>query len=104
MIKLIIEYDPINGHVLPDGKIEQYVNNIVSYVAPDNTSLIENLIGSVVMLDAFRVAVKENKINHKEIVIRFKGLDYKLDKNGSLKYWPEGLADTYDKILDRLLQ
>lgn len=103
MIKLTIEYNSTNGHVLPDGEIEKYVDTLASYMRSNTAIPKKELISSVVILDTFRVAVKEGKLNHKEVIIRFEGKNYKLDTEGKISNWPKGLADVYDNILEKLL-
>jgi hypothetical protein len=105
MGKLIIEYDPILGDVMPDGKVQQYIDDTIVLLRNTEHSALEvkAVVGSVVLFDAFRVAIHEEKIDHKDVTIRFQEKDYKLDKNARMTYWPEGLCDVYDDILDRLV-
>ena len=95
---LIIEYDPINGTVIPDGLIKDWADNLVK------TSTNMNItVGSSLMIDTTRALIAKKKINHKEIIYRFKKQDLKPDKNGRLSVWPKGFCDTYDDVLEELL-
>ena len=104
MIRLVIEYDSINGEVVPDGKVYSHVNDIISTSKNENiSSPIIIMVGSVVLFDAFRVAVKEKRIDNRDVIIHFKEKDYELDTEGKISNWPEGLCDIYDEILDKLI-
>jgi len=50
-------------------------------------------------LMALRVAIKEGRIKHTDILFKYKGQKIYPDKDGRLSDWPEGMADTLDKML-----
>lgn len=99
---LTITYDPTNGKVVSDGLIKDWADKVVE----DYKKLIDmNItVGSGVMIDATRVLIMKGKLNYKEMVYRFRGLDLGVDKNGRLPVWPEGFCSVYDDILEELLQ
>lgn len=101
MNKITIEYDPIKGDVMPDGKVHKYIDDTTAMAK--NAEHIKLVIGSVLLFDAFRVAVKEGRIDHRNITIHFDKRSYNLDTNGKMAFWPIGLCDVYDDILDRLM-
>jgi len=104
MSRLVLDYDPIRGEATPDGRIHRYVTDIISTSQnPNITSDIIIIIGSVVIFDAFRVAIKEKRLNYKDVTVRFEGKDYEFNSDGTISNWPPGLCYIYDDILDRLL-
>jgi len=104
MIKLIIEYNSVHGEVVPDGRVYKYVDDIIStFKNPNITSDIVIITGSVVIFDAFRLEIKKGKIDYKKVILRFNEKDYQPNEDGTLNYWPTGLCDIYDKIIDELV-
>lgn len=104
MSRFIIEYDSMIGDIVPDGKVQKYVDDMVLMVHNENlSSPIIIIVGSVVLLDALRVAIKEKRLDRNTTTIHFEGKDYKVDKNARMTHWPVGLCDVYDDILDRLV-
>jgi hypothetical protein len=98
---LTITYDSINGKVISDGLIKDWADTVVrAYKEVVNMNIA---VGSSVMIDATRVLVIKGKLDYKETVYRFKGLDLKVNKHGRLPVWPEGFCDVYDNILEELL-
>jgi len=102
--RIVIEYDPIEGEVRPDGKVWEYITEIIRLSKNEYlTSPIVLVIGSTIILDAFRVAIKEERLYYKDVIIRFRRKNIVIDKDGKINSWPEGLCVVYDDILDRLL-
>ena len=98
---LIITYDSINGKVVSDGFIKSWADDVVE--AYKKVISMNITVGSSVMIDATRILIMKGKLDYKEVIYRFKGLDLKVDKNGRLPVWPEGFCDIYDNILEELL-
>jgi len=46
------------------------------------------------MIDSFRVAVKENRINSLDIVFKFEDELIVCNPFGKIGYWPNGFCDT----------
>lgn len=98
---LTIKYDPTSGKVISDGLIKDWADKVVEdYKEAINMNIT---VGSGVMVDAIRVLIMKGKLNYKEIVFRFRGLDLGVDKNGRLSIWPKGFCDVYDNILEELV-
>ena len=100
--KIDIIYDAFNGHVVPDGKVQNWVDSIV-----ESGTII---IGSELMLHALRVSHCSQKISVNSIIFRVNGsLDVSnhvlidIDQNGSLTHWPKGFADYTEDFLYNLL-
>lgn len=99
--KLVIEYDSMLGDVMPDGKVQKYVDDTIIMLG--NAEQINLKVGSVVLFDAFRVAIHDERIDYRDVTVHFGEKDYKLDKNARMNNWPVGLCDVYDDILDKLV-
>ena len=98
---LIIEYDPINGEVVPDGLVRDWADTLVKQYEEVITMTV--VIGSVVMLDMTRVLIMRKKLDHKKVTYRFGHFDQTPDKYGSPRILPEGFGDIYNDILGELL-
>lgn len=101
MGNLVIKYDPMLGDVMPDGKVQKYVDDTIIMLG--NEEQIDLNVGSVVLFDAFRVAIHEKKIDYRSVTTHFQGKDYNFDINARISNWPVGLCDVYDDILERLV-
>lgn len=100
---LVIEYDSINGEVVPDGCVREWADKLVETYKGRVVDMTV-VIGSVVMIGATRLLVAKKKLNHEEVVYRFGNFgDQSPDKNGMLRTWPEGFCDFYDDILEELI-
>lgn len=101
---LIIEYDPINGKVVPDGKVRGWADKLIEMYEKQKLGNLVTTVGSVLMVDATRLLVMKEKLNHGEVIYRFSNFaDQSPDKSGMLRTWPKGFCDFYDDILEELL-
>lgn len=98
---LIIEYDPINGEVVPDGKIREWADDLVKEYEELLTMTV--VVGSLIMVDMTRVLIMKEKLDHKDVIYRFGGFDQSPDKRGNLRQWVEGFGDIYSDILAELI-
>jgi hypothetical protein len=99
MLKIV--YAPENGYVVPDNKMMDYVEKVIQYYNSSKEMPCELLIGSELMLSAFRVAVKRKLISCEEIVFEFDGDSIPVDSDGRYKFAIPDVAA--DLILDELL-
>lgn len=100
MIRII--YDPINGHCVPDAKVEDYVAFVI---ATYNLHLTEPFkqhkpyvckVGQGLIITYFRKALVEEEIDALEI--EFEDKVYGVRPNGKLEgRWPAGLDDYFRK-------
>lgn len=98
---LIIEYDSVNGEVVPDGHVREWADGLVKeYKELGDLTVI---VGSVLMIDMTRLLVAKKKLDREEVVYRFGDLDQSPDKNGMLRVWPKGFCDFYNDILGGLI-
>lgn len=67
MINVILWFDPDNGEVVPDNKIEHWFNTIASN--PTGASAISCTIGSRAMLTRMRLGLVEEHIESLKVVI-----------------------------------
>jgi hypothetical protein len=98
---LTIIYDPTSGKVVPDDFIQGWADDVVK-VYKEVTDM-HITVGSSVMIDATRVLIRKGKLDYKETIYQFKGLELGVDKNGRLPVWPGGFCDVYDDILEELV-
>jgi len=96
--RFIIEYNPDIGDVIPDGKIYEYVDKIIS----TNQEYVN--VGSTVLFDAFRLAVRECKIDNRIVIVKYDGKEYELDEFGKVLNCPISLYKVYDKMIYGLLK
>ena len=97
MPKIEIRYDPDNGLVFPDNKVESFVNNF-NILGRD----IYVCVGSALIIDYFRLAVKKGKISCNDIVFLFNDEVLPINKDGRLPRWPIGFCDHLMDVLSEL--
>ena len=98
---ITIIYDARNGIAIPDGQISDVVDSIVESgrMGRDET----HMFSTSIVIDALRLAVKEKRINHDQIVFSFNNQTIRVDPFGNLEQWPEGFCDLWTKILIELI-
>lgn len=74
-----------------------------------NSSFVIVVTHSDHVLNGIRVAIRQGKIPHQEVEVRFCQPDevtivIRLDKNGRLGWWPEGCFDQWERALLELLE
>jgi len=104
MAKLIIEYNKDFGDVVPDGQVQSYTSYHIRLAIEDGEKII---VGSVILIDSFRLAVKQGEISNEDVEIWFNdgttSYTITLDKDGRCNVYPFGFCDAYDNILRKLL-
>lgn len=103
--KLYVVYDPANPYSAAcDNYIQTWVDH---YIDNLNRNLVgsdfRHITGQELIVLAFRVAVKEGKIDHERIVIVVGEKNYCLDKDGRYKGDAPRMASVMDDLLGRLL-
>jgi predicted ATPase len=101
-MRLIINYDPVNGEAVPDGKIFSYVKDLV-VIAEARIVPMEVTVGSSTIIEEIRALILEGVLSHKDILFKFERKELRVDKYGNLNSWPKGFCDTYENILERLV-
>lgn len=97
---IYVRYDP-NGIVsVPDGKIDFVVSAIIN---ANDIDQFEIIIPNQIVIDAIRLAVKEGRIDHNNIVFLFDEHELRVDRNGRIDEWPKGFCDKWEDILMRML-
>jgi len=102
-MKLIVNYDPINGEVVADGKVASYVRDMIA-TAKVFLKSIEYSVGTSLIVEEIRALIHEGTISHEDVVLKFKGEELNIDSQGYIDYWPRGFCDASDNILNRLLK
>jgi hypothetical protein len=100
---IIVDYDSKDGYCLPDGKAEKWVAKIVEGELSSFIGDTYIQVCSSLLIDCFRVAICEGRLDPKEIRFTFKGVTISHDNDGRMHDWPKGFADVGDHILERLL-
>lgn len=102
-MKLIINYDPIDGETVPDGKVFSYVKEL-AVIAETRAVPMEVTIGSFMVIEEVRALIFEGALSHEDIMFKFEGREIRIDKFGTPAYWPAGFCDAYGKILRRMIK
>lgn len=92
MLKII--WDDNIAVPVVDSKIHTFVNVTL------NSKYDFCYVAQAALVDAFRLAVMEGRINHKEVVFVYEGEEFKLDENGRFPHYP--LPDVPTEILGKL--
>jgi predicted ATPase len=89
-------------------ELVEWVDHLVEFGAADGSKDIHVASNSMVVFNAFRVAIKQGRLNPEDFVIKYYDLYATtctciVSKDGKLNVWPEGFFDMLDKQLDMLL-
>ena len=98
-----IKYDPINGFVTPDANIEECIKNYITTFEVSSEYTYTISVGSELLIDAFRVAIREDKVSHEVVEFEFEDQILKPDSNARLDHWPRGFGDIHSNFFRRLL-
>lgn len=99
MKKIIVVYTK-GGKCWPDEKIDANIDKFLeSLQEGDNYLKISN---ELVIL-ALRAKIHQGKINHEDIVFRYKNYEIYSDKYGGLDHYPQGFCAYFDIYLAILL-
>lgn len=94
---LYIEFDAANGTAIPDGLAESYVQALI-----DNPPDSPFMVSSSIFIQALRVAVKEGRLQHSDVIIIFDSEPITIDSKGALSKWPEGFCSHEIDFLSKL--
>lgn len=96
---LYIEFDAVNGIAIPDGLAESYVQALI-----DNPPDSPFIVSSSIFIQALRVAVKEGRLQHSDVIIIFNSEPITIDSKGALSEWSKGFCSNERDFLVRLLK
>lgn len=72
----------MHGQVVPDKQVRPFVASYIErFNAWKNSADIEVVVGSEIIIDAFRLAIVEDRISHMDIKFVGDGKEYKLNRN-----------------------
>lgn len=101
MKSLSIVYNPESGYTLPDNRIENYVTKILlEFDNGDHPITLH--IGSQLMFDVFRLALKERRIDKEYINFYYKTCFHEMKINNNLDLNYKNTEWLNDKILNKL--
>ena len=103
-------FDPINGHVVPDGKINEWANSLHDCFL--GTPIRDLVVGSETMVHELRARHAEGKLKLTELVtFRCNGstepgdwIQMRIGKDGNIDHWPNGFCDFTEAALFRLIK
>jgi len=104
-MKLVIEYSE-DGEAIADLKVSQWMECVLDRIkkSPDSVHTTTLHVGTAIMVDAVRVAIKREQLNHEDVTFQFKGQILNVDKNGKIDNWPKGFCDTTLIYLEELFE
>ncbi|HLD91007.1 MAG TPA: hypothetical protein VI911_08350 [Patescibacteria group bacterium] len=100
---LTLTYDAAGARV-PDEKAEAWARKQIDVYKkkPVGTNITLKIANGVV-INAFRVLIKEGFIDNNDIQVNHDGFIYPIDPFGHILDWPPGFAEVEDNFLERLL-
>lgn len=103
-MKLDVTYSE-KGEAIPDLKVAEWFDNLLK-----DMKLVTNLrekitinVGTEAMINAIRVGIVTEQLNHNDVTIRFKDEQWQFDKDGRCTTWPQGFCDTNTDYIVTLL-
>lgn len=103
MITLI--YDDMYGYAMPEARLEGWVNGLIKAHkgnnAPPNSRDTIIRYGQELILDYFRLAIAEGRLDHNDIQIKYQDEIILINEDGRIDKWPMpsyGL-DAIEKLL-----
>jgi hypothetical protein len=99
---LTIEYNPnTDQNLIPDGKILNFVEGEINTFQQLYSETLDRsiIIGNQLVIDAFRLAIKQDRIKNTDVVFKYNNELMYPDNDGKLPLWPEGFCDTHSIIL-----
>lgn len=99
-------YEPNGDNKLNDHLAAQF-GEFVAYAMNLGVLDLTILISNGLAIHSIRAAVKQGKIPHRSLQFKYKSEDgmkiLSPDHNGKLSEWPDGFADQYEKVMEKLL-
>lgn len=97
---IILEYDSMEGLVLPEGKICEFVNQYISDNHDKDTHLVYS---QELILDYFRLAVANSELDYNNVLVQYQDKIMTIDSNGRLDRWPMPTycCDVLSELFDR---
>lgn len=101
MITLAYHPDPDRGRAFADGECDAEIDR---WIARHNSGQDHRCWASTENIFlALRVAIKQGKISHEDVLVEFNGQLGEFDKDGRSEFWPDGFCDYTQKKLFVLL-
>ena len=94
MPKIRIIYDAENGGLSRDGDAEKIVDALLS-----EANNVEYTTSNSTVVYAMRLAVKQNRISHEDVMFIFNQEEIPVLSNAQLTHWPNGFCDHTMKFL-----
>jgi hypothetical protein len=100
---LTIIYDNLNGYTLPDALVQHYVDKIINEAVDKDTEIV---IGSDLILTAFRAMVATNVLHHDDVIVQWAqtGELLKIKADGKFTHWPAGMSCEFRNYVTAILR
>lgn len=99
-----ITYDPENGTPVADGRVVEFVDELVAgYKQCYN---VRRTVANETVLNEFRIRVGKGEVVHTDIVFKYQGQELFVEKDGCLPLtsWPVGCGDFAERQAFELLR
>lgn len=95
------EAKPVVDRFIND-EAKRIVNTYLRYRHQNDWKINEPRIAQELLVDAFRILVKQKHISHEDIALVFNGCEIRFDKNGNLESYryPSVWTDNLCKLLE----
>ena len=103
-MKLIVKYSE-NGKAVPDLKVGEWFEDLMGKIEahPESTHTMGIEVGTETMINAIRLAIFQERLNHEDVTIQFKDQEWQFEKCGGCHTWPHGFCDTNSNYYEHLL-
>ena len=76
---ITVTYDPNFKGCVPDGRVKEIVDNIITF----KDQKFKTIVSNESVIEELQTRVRTGKLNHKDIVFRFKEKDIFVTKDGN---------------------
>lgn len=100
-----VTYDPNHGTAMPDGEVETYYDEYVTWWCRDSEPdyHYQATFSTSLIFDRIRVGIAEGDIPANSVVFIFNDEKIPINEDGMITSWPEGFLDQNIKYLMRII-
>lgn len=100
---LQIFYDPLEGTIVPDGKVSDWADTTITQWIADGKPERQLHVGSALMIDHVRLRVVRKVIEPSDLIFRFQHWGIYVNRDGRFSDCPRGFCDYTEDALIELL-
>lgn len=93
---ITLEYDALNGMVLPEGMVKPFVTEFIRLNKGQDIKLI---FGQELILQEFRLALINGAFSVNDFQLMFDNREVKFTYDFKIDQWPKGLCDYSDQCI-----